>query len=128
MKSALLVIPFLLVGLVPVAFGQVVETNGQNYDLIEDYAEAKNLLPAIEVSPNVFYFKGENYNIIEDYNTGEATWISTEPRLLDYIEEVTGYRHYADHIMLDNGSTIKIETLKSPSIVCGNTRSSHNGC
>ena len=43
MKSALLVIPFLLVGLVPVAFGQVVETNGQNYDLIEDFTigEAK---------------------------------------------------------------------------------------
>ena len=43
MKSALLVIPFLLVGLVPVAFAQVVETTGQNYDLIEDFTigEAK---------------------------------------------------------------------------------------
>ena len=43
MKSVVFLVPLLLVGLMPVAFGQVVETKGQNYDLIEDFTigEAK---------------------------------------------------------------------------------------
>ena len=37
MHYAALVIPLLAIGLLPVAFGEIVETKGQNYDLVENF-------------------------------------------------------------------------------------------
>jgi hypothetical protein len=53
MNHVLLLIPLLLAVSIPVAFGETVET------------------------------KGENYDLIEDFTLGEATWVSHPDRIMN---------------------------------------------